>query len=292
MNVKLVIVIAAVALISNSNGDDIVKRLKDRYNKDTGKCFDSRKKEKPVYECSGILIRGVNYNLQMKYAWDMKKINKKKESFSLSFLRRDQMFSSFPRNYDSGFIVYPHTKTPKKKNSYKVMCSFPLDAHADIREGNGCGKSTGDKSQKSKQCDKQDIKSFDKWKSHFNSIMASAGNKNFVERQCGFDMTSKSAVKYFDISLQANKHIRFHSKQFAFRNNDIRMHAWSVKKANKLPIEAFFYLIGSARGKHLAEKYQEQFKKKGGGSVPIVGIRLPTERKKFEVILHKPAKRK
>lgn len=291
MTVKLIVIIVAVGLISNSFCDDIVKRLKYRYNNAVGKCLNSHKKEKPAYECSGILIRGVNYNLKMKFAWDMKELNKQKEAFSVSYLRRDQVFSSFPRNYDSGFIIYPHLKTPRIKNTYKVLCSFPLDADTDLREGYGCGRSKGDTTQKSSHCDKQNIKSLDKWISHYNNIMSSR-YKNFVARQCAFEMTTKSATKYFVISLQANKYIQSHSNLYSYRNNDIRMHAWNAEKAEKLPIEAFFYLLGSARGKYLAEKYQDQFYQKGGGEVPIVGIRLPTLTKSFEVILHKRKPRK
>jgi len=286
MTVKLIIIaVVVVGLIANSTGDDIVKRLKARFNKAVNKC-SIRGKDKPAYECSGILIRGVRTDVKLDYAWGMKDLNKKKEAFSVAFLRKDQKFDAFPRGYDSGFIVYPHSKTPKKKNAYKIFCAFPMDANADRRSGHGCGKNSIDHSQTGGHCHKQNIKSFDKWKTHFNNILGSR-DKNFVTRQCAFDMTSKSAAKYFEVALKANQHMQTHSKTYAWRNNELRMHAWSVKKARNIPIEAFFYIIGNSRGKRRAERYQDEFYSRGGGAVPIVGIRLPSAKKSFKVESHK-----
>jgi len=274
-------------MISNIAGDDaVVNRIKTRYNSVPDKCFDSNNTEKPAYECSGILIRGVRTDLKMDYAWGFKNSDQQKDAFSLAYLRSDQVFSRFPRGYDSGYIVYPHLETPLQKNKYKVFCSFPMDAHTDAREGHGCGKSRRDRIEGSKNCHKQNIKTFDTWKSHFDSIMNS-GNKNFVVRQCGFDMTKRSAAAYFDVSLKANRHIQSSATKYAFRNNELRMHAWSVKEAKNIPIEAFFYLIGSENGKILAEKYQDTFfARSGGEKIPIVGVRLPTAQTTFDVVSH------
>jgi len=101
-------------------------------------------------------------------------------------------------------------------------------------------------------------------------------------------MTIKSAANDFVISLKANNYIHNYSEDYAFRNNELRMHAWNEMNANKIPIEAFFYLIGSARGKYLAEKYKNDFYNRSGGEkVPIVGIQLPTAERGFDVIPHK-----
>jgi len=100
-------------------------------------------------------------------------------------------------------------------------------------------------------------------------------------------MTKKSSPKYFDICLKANRHIQKNLPQFAYKHNELRMHAWSVRKLQNLPIEAFFYLVGSEDGKKIAEKNQDEFHARGGGTVPIVGIRLPTAKRKFKVTNHK-----
>jgi len=243
MDLKLMLMV--FGLISNSTGDDIAKRLKKRYNSVKEKC-SSRGKDRPAYECSGIMIRGVNNNVQL--AWGMKDMNKQKDGFSLAFLRKDQVFSKFPFNYDSGFIIYPHLKTPKKKNTYKVFCSFPMDGWTDAREGHGCGKSGGD--VLSSHCHKQNIKSYNDWKSHFVKIQ----NIHLPTKQCAFDMTKKSAAKYFAVSLKANRYIQKRLPQFAFTNNELKMHAWSVKKAKKIPIEAFFLFVWLSNWETACEK--------------------------------------
>jgi len=197
MSAKLLItLLIVIALISNSFGDDIAKRLVKRYKSGKEKCYDKRKNERPAYECSGIMIRGVNPKL--KLAWNMKEMNKHKKAFSLAYLRHDQVFSRFPGDYKSGFIIYPHMNTPRKKNKYKMYCSFPLDGWTDYRDGHGCGISQQFKDPSTNHCRRQNIKSFDKWKSHFKKIV-----EKHTRRQCGFDLTRKSAAKYFAISIAA-----------------------------------------------------------------------------------------
>jgi len=279
MSVKLLIILLVVlALISYSTSDDIAKRLKDRYN-NVKKC----KKGKPAYYCTGIMIRGVNNQLKLSLPWGMKDKNKKKEAFSLAYLRRDQQFSSI-HGCDSGFILYPHSKTPRKKNTYKAYCSFPFNGATDYRTGHGCGNFNGPKSN---HCNKQNINSFDAWKSYFRTI-----KQGTMAGHCAFDMTKKSAAKYFDISLKANTYMQKHLPNYAFSHNEIRMHYWNERKPKKLPIEAFYYVLNSAMGKRLAEKYQDQFYSRGGGTVPIVGIRLPTATKRFKIKNHKRKPRK
>jgi len=274
MSVRLLIIVLVVAFISNSSGDDIAKRLKHRYNSVKEKC-SYHGKDKPAYQCSGIMIRGVNPKLPL--AWNMKAMNKHKKAFSLAYLRRDQTFERFPGKYTSGFIIYPHMKTPRKRNTYKVYCSFPLDGWTDYRDGHGCGISTQFKEPTSNHCRKLNIRSFDSWKSHFEKIV-----EKHTRRQCAFDLTRKSAAKYFAITLAAKRFIQSRAKydKYGVRNNELRMRSWNEKKPKNLPIEAFFYLMGSAAGRRLAEKYQDQFWTRGGGTVPIVGIRLPTKKKK------------
>lgn len=257
------------------NGD-IASDLTKRYNDDRMKC-EKNGKTKPAFQCSGLLIRGVRNNSQLKYAWSIKESGKERNAFSMAFLRKDTRFTRFPRDYDSGFIIYPHLKTPKNKNEYKVFCAFPVDAHSDGRSGeHGCGHSRDDPTQKSGHCNDKGIKTYNKWVSSYHSIMGSS-NKNFVTRQCGFDMTTKTAAADFATVIKANTYLRKHSKTYAYRNNELVVHSWNEKKPKNLPIEAFFYIRGVSGAYEKAVKYQDQFRQACGETVPIVGIRLPTK---------------
>jgi len=275
MIAKLLAIILVVKLISHSTCDDVAKRLKYRYN-DVREC----KMEKPAYQCSGILIRGVNNELNLTYAWDMKPKNKEKDAFSLAYLRKDQQFSSI-HGCDSGFIIYPHLKTPSTKNTYKVYCSFPFNGASDYRKGrHGCG--TFHRRSKSKHCNKLNIKSYHNWKCYFKKF-----NQTKMSGHCAFDLTRDSPAKYFNIALKANTYIQKRLPQdYAFAHNELRMNAWNAKKTNELPIEAFYFVRDSAIGKHLAEKYQDQFYTRGGGEIPIVEIQLPSKTNSFKVKNH------
>jgi len=273
--------VLVVGLISNATGNDIVQTIKDRYNNIQEKCKDDNGNEKPAYECSGIMIRGVSSNQQLEFAWSMKARNIEKKSFSLAYLRSDHTFSRFPKHHDSGFIIYPHLNTPQNKNTYMMFCSFPVDGFTDYRNGrHACGETIGDTSGKSGHCDKLNIRSIENWKSNFINIA------NYPERkQCGFDMTIETAADDFAVNIKARSWLQ--SQRPSLRINELRMHAWSGKKVKKIPIEAFFYLIDTVRGKARAEKYQDDYYAKSNGEiVPIVGIRLPTATKSFEVIYH------
>lgn len=187
-----------VALLSGfaygASNPNIVKDLLVRYNNTVKTCSNGE----AAYKCSGIMIRGINQANQLAHAWSLKPSNKQKESFSFAYLRVDQQFSSFPRGYDSGLIMYPHLETPTGKNTYKVFCAFPVDGGTDGRAGHGCGRNNSDMTGTSEHCDKQGINTLSKWVNHFNSIINS-NDPNFVSRQCAFDMTLVNSGNYFDI---------------------------------------------------------------------------------------------
>lgn len=118
-------------------GDDIIKRLINRYNDVRKECIDKNNNTKPAFQCSGLLIRGLANigGREQKYAWSKKQSNIRQNAFSVTFLRRDQPFSKLFGGYESGFINYPHLKTPSNKYAYRAYCAFPINAGTDFRSG-------------------------------------------------------------------------------------------------------------------------------------------------------------
>ncbi|AHG22556.2 hypothetical protein Z042_00590 [Chania multitudinisentens RB-25] len=272
---KLISITIVMSVLSSSaiavQNPNIAKDLLARYNNTVKTCA----KNEPAFKCSGIMIRGVNQANKLPHAWSLKPENKQKESFSFAYIRADQQFSSFPRGYDSGFIIYPHLNTPKNKNTYKVYCAFPVDGGTDRRAGHGCGKSFDDTLGTSQNCGKQGIDTYGKWVSHFNNIMNS-NDSNFVSRQCAFDMTLSNSGNAFDIIRQANQYMQKNSSKYYMRNNELLLNAWNENNAAPLPLEAFFYLINSQDGLSHAQGYQRDYYKQSNKEiVPIVGITLP-----------------
>lgn len=270
-NIVLTLVLGVIFTVSicAKENPNIANDLKSRYKDSTKICSG----DKPAYQCSGIIIRGINQANNLAHAWSLKPENKQKESFSFAFLRHDQPFSSFPRGYDSGFIMYPQLKTPVGKNTYKVYCAFPTDGGTDSRSGHGCGMYNNE--AMSNHCDRVGITSYNAWVNNFNRIINS-NNPNFVDRQCAFDMTIASRAKDFDIIRQANQYLQKNSSKYYMRNNELLVHAWNENNASPLPIEAFFYLIGSTNGlKHAQEFQRDYYNQANKEIVPIVGIKLP-----------------
>lgn len=296
MKLSVVILIFAVLIagaFARSDGTPIAdctvvgnmaNKLINRYNDDRIKCNGTR----PAYECSGILIRGVReIHNRLPYAWSLKTGNKERNSFSAAFLRKDTRFIRFPRGYDSGFIIYPHSLTPPKKNKYKVLCAFPVDAHTDDREDRGCGQSRSDQQiGSSKPCDKQEITSITKWIPYYERTTRSA-DRSFVVMQCGFNMTKReTAAEDFATLLNATAHLRNKSAKFSLRNNELLISGWNANKPENIPIEAFFYLLDTPGALEKAEMYQTDYYKLTGEVVPVVGIRLPTDSIRSSLTIH------
>lgn len=204
----------------------------------------------------------------------MKAGNKKRDSFSMAFLRVDSIFSQFPSGYETGFIVYPHLLTPRNKHRKRVYCAFPVDGHTDGRRGHGCGQSRkrDDPKGTSKHCNSQGINSFDKWFAHYNKIVKRRGY--FVRKQCAFDMTKKTAARDFEIILRAKNYMQ--NSKYGLRNNEILFHDWKDNDPKDLPIEAFFFLENRRDGYKKAKRYQEDYRRLSGEVIPIVGITLPS----------------
>lgn len=265
----------------NSTSDDIAQRLIDRYNDVRLECVDKCNNKKPAFQCSGLMMRGLakvgDPGSQQNYAWSKKKSNVRLNKFSVTFLRRDQRFSSFPHGYESGFIYYPHLQTPSDKNSYRVFCAFPIDAWSDFRKGDhGCGRYYRDASRKSDDCIAQGINTLAKWTKNFQCVTKGKNAKfEFAKWQCGFDMTTKDAHTNFALVLEAKKWFRHYSRKYSWYHNELVIRAWNEETPRKLPIEAFFYIIGYSSGRDKACMYQSDYLKLTGEMVPVVGVRLP-----------------
>lgn len=176
----------------------------------------------------------------MQYSWSKRESNIRTQAFSMSFLRKDNPFSTIAVGYDSGFILYPHLKTPPAApvNKLKVYCAFPLDAQTDFRGGRrACGQSQSDKTGISKPCHMQGITSEKSWIKHFEKVLNTQKEELDISyNTCGFDMTTKTAAKHFELVLAGNTYFQKHTNQLDFKGNELRVEAWSENCA-EIPIE-------------------------------------------------------
>lgn len=272
---KLVSLVVITFVEITTCEEELAERLLNRYHDESNECFSPQNEPQPLYACSGIIIRGVN-NCKpgVKYAWSLKPNDKLKNSFAMAFLRSDHAFSELGKGYDAGFIIYPHLSTPSQKNPLKMLCAFPIDARTDRRDDRGCGRFKNDETGWTRQCDAQNITNFQDWLTHYNQILSSA-DPRLTNKQCGFDLTKETATQNFATVLRANTEIK-KNPEYAIANNELRVEGWNENNTKQIPIEAFFYFIGSENGLAIAMKYQHDFFTQSGEMVPIVGIRLPS----------------
>lgn len=265
---KINVLLVMCFLISIAFGN-IVEELRQRFNYVTDECVDTQNNTHPAFKCSGLLMRGIELKEGMKFAWSLKPSNKKQNSFSFTYIRRDHTFTNIMMDYDAGFILYPHLKTPPHKLPAKVLCSFPANAWTDGRDDHGCGRFHSDETGSSEPCHTQNITTASQWMGHYNSI-------NMTEYwMCGFKMTKETGTKDFTVALQANAILQNEKK--AGWTED-RVEAWNEDDAKSIPIQAFFYTIGRQNGSENAVKYRDEFYAQSGGeTVPIVGIKFPTD---------------
>lgn len=259
---------------------NITEILKDRFNDNSSECLDpSDNSWKPAFQCSGIIIRGVrtgNKYGDKRFAWN-KNPRENVSAFSFVFLRKDQLFSQFPKDYVAGFILYPHLRTPKVKKIFKALCAFPFDGASEKRYGtDGCGY-TNYFPDTSRSCDSQDITTIEKWLSVYSyTVRNSELPLPLTIEQCGWDLTTENATRNFRLSMQAKTYIQNVRGLGGMDNNELRIAEWNPSEPGAIPIEAFFYLMESKTGQDTAIKYQTEYFHQTLQFVPVVGIRLPT----------------
>lgn len=281
---KIVFFIFTTSILEILCQTNIVEELNKRYYNTSTVCFDSlNNKTQPIFQCSGIIIRGIKSRTNLTHAWDMKTLDKTRNSMSFAFLRKDCPFSVLVNYYyDAGFILFPILATPIEKIAPKIICAFPFDSNSDRRHNRGCGY-WNDTVGTSDECDIQNITTFEHWNSHFNEIVNRVHpryDRLFPRGQCSFNLSSSNSIRNFNIFLEAVQFLRKETDLLlSHGNNEIKIEGWNEINVKQLPIQAFFYIINSENGHKHAIKFQSDFFIESGGEmIPIVGIRLPNQR--------------
>lgn len=264
-------VLTVMFFAASISGGNIVDELRRRFNDVTNECVDAQNNTQPAYKCAGLLIRGVELRKGMKFAWSLKSIDKEQNALSYAFLRRNHTFEYLGTGYDAGFILYPHLKTPPHKLQPKVLCTFPYNSNTVQRSDRGCGRNAADKTGSSEPCHTQNITTASEWLEHFELT-------NWANiLLCGFKTIKHRETEDFATAIQANI-LLLQNDIIAKFSNELRIEGWHEDNAKSIPIEAFFYFIGTKNGYQNAVKFRDDFRAQSGGEiVPIVGIKLPTD---------------
>lgn len=267
---------------------DLVNELYSRYNMiESDQVINGESKKVPLFKYGGLLVRVINgVPDQMPNAWSFKPTNIEKGSFSTSFLH-----ASVPTNRlcslsgsITGYIIFPPLKTPKGKVPAEVLCAFASDAHTYFRRNDhGCTHSTpesfDDQTIKSGFCHDQNVKDLEKWKEHTKTNIKKKKDFNplyVMKCQCAFDMSdADTAFDYFNIVLLANAHLlTFHESMY----NELVLKIWDINNPGSMPMQAYFYIIGSPGGQADAKEHQRGYYCATKYIIiPVVGMLLPTK---------------
>lgn len=234
---------------------------------------DCGKSTTPAFLCTGVLLRGTDAFSTSFNAWDPSPASVSSGGVSFSYLRHDAKFNKLAYGYNNGFIFFPYFYAPDDQGidtNIDIMCSFPIDAGTENRSNKGCGASNSYPTQ-SIPCQQQGIYDADGWFAHYEQ---GGGNAAY---QCGFIVADESSYNVADAFYQTILSMQKISYDSFYEQNELILATWAQSKQDSLPIEAFFYLDGSADGKNSAQKNQQSFFNKTTNNiwVPVIKVTMP-----------------
>ncbi|MDH0747897.1 halovibrin HvnC [Pseudomonas sp. GD03842] len=254
-------------VVQENLGEQVARHLTNRYADTRANCG---KDSQPSFLCSGIMLRGTSSN-PTYHVWNNSPSAIAKGGVSFVYLRADTDFNRMPFSYNNGFIFETYFHADGKLHP-EVLCSFPMDAWTDSRDKAGCGQYPGYAG--SDLCHLKGITTAAQWWADYNSH---ATNRN--QSQCGFDVQdgrNTLAGPAFMASVLARGTSYLGNEGYG-QNNELVVKVWSDNLGKTLPLEAFFYLYGTA-GLPVAQRNQRDLKQTDGVLIPIISVRLaPTQ---------------
>ncbi|KNX76842.1 halovibrin HvnA [Pseudomonas sp. 250J] len=259
------------------DGALVAARLNERYNYAPPDCGED---SKPAFLCSGVIFRATRYSPEYD-SWNPSPNSVASGGVSFSYLRKDAKFKNMVPGQHNGFIFHPVLNTPFGKQTFNILCYFPIDADTDQREKPGCGEHK-DYPSVSRSCELQNIDAALAWHIHYLATQMTR------ESQCGFNIrddrneAAGPAFKQAMLVHNISGAIQDHLFQTA---NEFRIATWPQNIPNELPIEAFFYVDSTGLGN--ARKDRDNFQNKTGTRMPLIKMTLPAtlqQEARFEYI--------
>lgn len=186
----------------------------------------------PAFHCTGVIMRGAE-GTNGEEIWEPDQNDTKQGKLSMSFYREDTAFDPNWSGYTSGMLFYLNVAPTSSgapseaKLKLDVMCAFPTNGASTGRPENGCGGA----SDRSERCEKQGIRTAEQWIAHFEETHVPC-SLNVGNRTVGAD-------EAFRVFLEVAEHYR--RKDL----NEFVVRVWAPCQADRLPIQAFYYIVGA-----------------------------------------------
>lgn len=270
--------------IDRYTGAETARYLSEDYANTAKDCGGSTM---PAFLCSGVLFRGTDAYSSSYHSWDPSPASQTSGGVSFSYLRADAKFSKLAYSYDNGFIFYPYFYAPDDAGvdtNIDIMCSFPIDAATENRGDKGCGADSRYPND-SGPCQDQGIYTADQWYDHY----VKGGRDHGY--QCGFTVADDSTYNVADAFYQSILSMATIASESINEQNELRLATWAQGKQDSLPIDAFFYIKGSASGLSSAQKNQQDFYNSTREHiwVPVIQMTLPANANSNAVFVYQTA---
>jgi len=229
------------AAAPQESGPTVAGHLQERYDQSWTEC---RPNYTPAVLCSGVLMRGTAWSTGY-HSWIPNPANAA-GGVSFSWLRQDSNFGLSA--YPNGFIVYPHYFADSPHfHQLVVNCGYVVNAGT-----NGLA----DKCRT--PCHKSGVLTAAQWLAKYPA--ASYG--------CAFKIAPGDAAP--DPAVAWMQMVEVRKARSIFTWNEIMVAAWPQNTYANMPLEAFFFISGSANGLASAKLDQQDFKATAGRWVPVI----------------------
>lgn len=269
MKYFLFLIIGFATTVNAMSGQALVTDLNARYNSEVAQCSNGT----PAYNCSGALLRAVDYSTFFKF-WDYGSQATKLGSVAFTYIRSDVGSTALNGNRKSGFILKDQTSALAVGKAVSLRCIFPFPTESlNERADHGCGFAP-----KVAQADPDLANCAKLWGS---PTTAAAWLKNFKEHdslpknQCSL---STVVAAQFKASLEAHKLV---DAAWTAKPTEVLVQTWDEKKPEKLPVEAVFYVSTAPAKLADAQKFQRDYYLETSLYVPVVKIDLAASNKEI-----------
>ena len=263
----LAIALAALAFTAHADqGSDTVNRLNQLYNDTRQDCGGP---SKPAFLCSGLLFRATWPSTDYQF-YSVSPKSQASGGVSASYLRKDSKYRKLAYGLKSGFIFDTIFGNPKDHQDYAVLCSFPIDAATDDRNGAGCTDSRRTPGVVEKYCHEQNITTAEQWGANYKQ------NRGDHSRQCSFDVRDERNTAAGPAFYQSIRAMATIADESFTTQNELRLAKWEENPPKSPSILALFYTEDA--GLEGARLNQLQWYKAVGQYLPVINMKLPQTR--------------
>ncbi|URL57298.1 hypothetical protein IM816_11680 [Luteibacter flocculans] len=242
---------------ASPSGGEVVTNMLARFNNLDIQCGGGTN---PRLTCNGVYMRATKRG-EGFHVWNPNPDSPNKNSVSFSWLNKRGSFGGLAFDSDNGFTLLPSDQAWQAGlDPVSALCLFPYDAATWNRSDDGCGAYPGIPG--SGPCQAQNITNADEW-------IARYGAGGMYGSQCSFD-----AHLVWPVYQGWEVRSKLKRPDLHKLHNEVMLRAWR-KDDPGLPLESFFYIGGSAKGRGEAMANQRDFKAVIGRWVPVVQIVLP-----------------